>query len=454
MKLVRNFLLLVVAGILISCAIAPVSLACSTPPTLTITYSWPPHASVSVVPNNVPNGPVSTAFSNWNAAMFYLCSPATLGLGTSGSIPPLINMNYAYIPPPASCPAGQTCYTRGITDLPHAGITNGRLSTVNMTINSAVTDAAAITEVVAHEFGHTFALYDCNYPGCPTGSSVMEAGAPTSSINGLIGQPGPTACDITAVLSVAPDYNNCPPPPPPPPPDPCCRCRYSSTKGKQQQNVKVLKTRSMCCTCDCPIIIDTSGNGFELTSASNGVSFDMSGTASPVQMSWTAPGANNAFLCLPDTNGMCDDGKDLFGNFTPQPPSQTPNGFLALAVYDLPVNGGNGDGIIDSNDAIFSRLRLWIDSNHDGISQPDEIYTLPSLGVYSISLAYKEDRRTDQYGNLFRYRAQVNPGGPPGSVGRMVYDVFLLLGSNTITAQSCPAANPQGKQGALTNNRR
>ena len=290
-------------------------------------------------------------------------------------------------------------------------------------------------------------LNDCNYPGCPLYSSVMENLAPVP-IWQPEGQPGPTPCDLAVMLGVATDYG-CPPPPPP---DPCCQCRMS---GKPQSGTaKILKT-SLCCTCDCPLIIDTGGNGFDLTSAAAGVKFDMSGTSTPVQMSWTAPGTQDAFLCLPDSSGACDDGKDLFGNFTPQPPSQTPNGYLALAVYDLPVNGGNGDGIIDSRDTVFSRLRLWIDRNHDGISQPDEIYTLPALGVYSLSLNYKEDRRVEQYGNLFRYRSQVNPTGPPGSVGRMMYDVFLLLGSNTITAQrSCPAVQqprllPEGKDGRL-----
>jgi len=124
-------------------------------------------------------------------------------------------------------------------------------------------------------------------------------------------------------------------------------------------------------------------------------------------------------------------------------------------ITDLPSNGGNGDGIIDSRDAIFSSLRLWIDSNHDGVSQLSEISTLPSLGVKSISLAYKWDRRTDQYGNVFRYRALINPGGPPDT-GRMAYDVFLSIqsGGNTITAQSCPATQPprllpEGKDGRL-----
>src|SRR5712692_2381432 len=414
MKLVGNYLLFMIAGVLVSCAIPPASVACSVPPTLTKTYSWPPNASVSVVPNNVPNGPVSTAFSNWNAAMFYLCSPATLGIGTSGSIPPLINMTYGSIPPPSNCPSGQTCYIRGTTDLTNAGITNGRLSSVNMTINSQVTDTAAITEVVAHEFGHTFGLWDCNYPGCPAGSSVMESGAPASSINSTIGQPGPTSCDITAVLSVATDYNNCPSPPPPPTCDPsCCNPCIAKQLGSapgfivRASNLKPglqLVQSTRCCN-ESPILIDIGGQGFSLTSAANGVTFDIAGTGNPIQLAWTAANANNAFLALPGPDGLVHTGKQLFGNFTPQPSIPIPNGFAALAVYDDPKNGGNGDGVIDSQDAIFSSLRLWIDTNHDGISQPNELFSLPSLGVNSISLNYKADLRVDQYGNLFRYRA-------------------------------------------------
>jgi hypothetical protein len=142
-------------------------------------------------------------------------------------------------------------------------------------------------------------------------------------------------------------------------------------------------------------------------------------------MGWIAAGADNAFLALPGADGLVHSGKQLFGNYTTQPPSTTPNGFAALAVYDDPKNGGNADGVIDSKDAIFSSLRLWVDANHDGISQPEELHTLPSLGVNSISLKYKESRKTDQYGNQFRYRARVN-GEESQDVGQTAYDVFFV----------------------------
>ena len=180
-----------------------------------------------------------------------------------------------------------------------------------------------------------------------------------------------------------------------------------------------------------PIIVDTTGKGFHLTSAEAGVVFDIAGTGIPVRIGWTAAGSGNAFLALDrNGNGRIDDGKELFGNYTSQPQSDHPNGYLALAEYDKAKNGGNGDGIIDARDAIYSRLLLWIDGNHDGISQPSELYTLPELGAYSINLHYRTDRLLfDQYGNWFHYHAVLNPTPQDGESkdGRLTYDVFFVV---------------------------
>jgi hypothetical protein len=153
------------------------------------------------------------------------------------------------------------------------------------------------------------------------------------------------------------------------------------------------------------------------------VFFDINGDGTKEKIAWTQASSSNAFLVLDrNHNGTVDDGTELFGNFTPQPSSPIKNGFLALAEYDMPENGGHGDGIIDQNDTIFTSLRLWIDSNHNGMSEPEELFTLPAMHIKAISLATFKDSRRDRYGNIFRYRAKVlfDDGSP-----RWAYDVLL-----------------------------
>jgi len=195
-----------------------------------------------------------------------------------------------------------------------------------------------------------------------------------------------------------------------------------------------------------PIVIDLETKNFEdaFTSVEDGVTWDFVGKGHLQRLAWTNPNRNIGFLVLDrNHNGRIDNATEMFGNLTLQPLNEQewqlareqaarnqpwhPNGFLALEFFDRKKNGGNENGKIDAGDAIFSELRVWVDTAHDANSRDGKLYTLAELGIKSISLAYSESPRTDRYGNKLRYQGTIEME-KVGAAIPQIYDVFFRSG--------------------------
>lgn len=274
-----------------------------------------------------------------------------------------------------------------------------------------------------HEIGHSFNLSNCSAVCTP--DSIM--GGATFGPSDATG-PGP--CDLEKIRELycpTPceewcDFTecwNCVPADP---------CTYPLRSGCPEGYFRTMRN-SGCCMPGSPILVDVNGNGFSLTSAENGVMFDISGNGASVRFAWTSTNSDDAWLAMDrNGNGSIDNGTELFGNFSPQPSplqGEERNGFLALAEYDKTANGGNNDGRITSLDSVFPSLRLWQDINHNGISEPSELKPISVLGLSSIELDYKTSKQTDEFGNAFRYRAKVTDSHG-AQMGRWAWDVFLV----------------------------
>jgi len=155
-----------------------------------------------------------------------------------------------------------------------------------------------------------------------------------------------------------------------------------------------------------PLILDLSGNKIRLSGPSTLTRFDVDVDRNRVAeyTGWVAADDNgvvdDGLLVLDRNNdGIINNGTELFGQ-NESTPNQA-NGFVILQVLD-----SNKDEAIDSKDAEWARLRVWVDANLNARSEPVELFTLDQLGITTFDLKFNTDKMTiDSHGNFFRERS-------------------------------------------------
>ncbi len=149
-----------------------------------------------------------------------------------------------------------------------------------------------------------------------------------------------------------------------------------------------------------PIVLDLNHNGItSLSIAASLALFDYDGDGLRENTAWVESGDA---LLVSDLNsdGIINDASELFGNYTKlSNGSYAKSGYQALEQYDT-----NQDGVIDVNDSGYGELKLWIDSNGDGITDAGELVSLADAGVSSIALFCIE---TDIYTNRAKFNKEL-----------------------------------------------
>jgi hypothetical protein len=447
---------------------------CIPPPRLTRTNgaAWPVGTNVHVVINANDFNPdqraaIEAAFNTIqaiNGAYPGNGSGVTFTFTTVTSTPqPLALLNEYYVHRGSTTTGGSTSIGFTPTNPPSA---NDFTTNAVTRVDNSMTRPETITGMMLHEITHTFGLDDCD--DCYQGSSIMSRyvsdcwcpSVPCDQVahfnNMRWGCPplqSPTQCDNDRINQHAgyPAGPTCRPQTAGPGAPGwywdayVCDWRWATNCNPLEEQDCVWPNLWQESNCHCewhsgecgggenctPLAIDVGGDNFNLTNLSDGVLFDLNGDGYAGWLAWTSANSDDAWLALDrNGNGKIDDGRELFSNFAPQPQppaGEEKNGFLALTEFDRPEYGGDGDGLIKKTDAIFSSLRLWQDANHNGISESSELHTLSELGLASLDLKYKESKKTDQYGNQFRYRAKVKDK-KDAQLGRWAWDVFLVSG--------------------------
>jgi Ca2+-binding RTX toxin-like protein len=127
-----------------------------------------------------------------------------------------------------------------------------------------------------------------------------------------------------------------------------------------------------------PLVLDLNGDGVQLIAFSNSkVMFDVDDDGFKEKTAWVTP-QDGILVWDKNANGQIDDITETISEYFT---SGVKDGLEALKTLDT-----NGDNKFDGNDANYNDLRVWVDADSDGVTDPGELKTLAELNIKSIDL--------------------------------------------------------------------
>ncbi|OHD88679.1 Calx-beta domain-containing protein [Sulfuricurvum sp. RIFCSPLOWO2_12_FULL_43_24] len=125
-----------------------------------------------------------------------------------------------------------------------------------------------------------------------------------------------------------------------------------------------------------PLVLDLNQDGeiSTVSLADSSAYFDITGDGIKERVGWVQ--ASEGIVVMDKNgNGKIDCISEVFG-------TATTSGFYELRQ----LADSNYDGVIDRRDELYNQLKVWQDTNQDGISQASELKTLAEAGVKNIQL--------------------------------------------------------------------
>jgi subtilisin-like proprotein convertase family protein/Ca2+-binding RTX toxin-like protein len=175
-----------------------------------------------------------------------------------------------------------------------------------------------------------------------------------------------------------------------------------------------------------PLLLDLSGEGVGVSGMRDAVLFDVDNSAAVRRAEW--PDRDTGMLVVPDTDDTVQNSFHMVSEYYGVEKGINgesrmrwySHGFAVLAGEDK-----NKDGLINQQDAIWRRLKVWIDRNHDAQVDAGELKGLDELGITEFNLHSVDSNNRMRNGNRLLASGRYTVNG----VAREMLSVNLTSGA-------------------------